>query len=57
MNSRDRVKLALDHRETDHVPLDLGGTGLTTMHLTAYQNLRKYLGLPVGQPKTLYMAE
>jgi len=27
------------------------------MHLTAYQNLRKYLGLPVGQPKTLYMAE
>ncbi len=57
MNSRERVNLVLNHKEADHVPLDVGGTGLTTMHLTAYKNLRQHLGLPVGEPKTLYMAE
>ena len=57
MNPHERVKLALEHKEADHVPFDLGGTSLTTMHLIAYQNLRKHLGLPVGQPKTIYMAE
>lgn len=57
MNSRERVKLALNHQEADHVPFDLGGTGLTTMHLTAYRNLRRYLGLPPREPDTLYMAE
>lgn len=57
MNSRERVNLALNHKEADHVPFDLGGTGLTTMHLTAYQNLRQHLKLPVSEPKIAYMAE
>ncbi|MFQ5907041.1 MAG: uroporphyrinogen decarboxylase family protein [bacterium] len=57
MNSRERVRLALDHQEADHVPLDLGGTGLTLIHLTAYKNLRKHLNLPVREPTISYMAE
>jgi uroporphyrinogen decarboxylase len=57
VNSRERVTLTLDHREPDHVPFDLGGTGLTLIHVTAYKNLRKYLNLPVREPKISYMAE
>ena len=46
MNSRQRVLLALNHQEADRVPFDLGGTGATGIHLAAYENLRRYLGLP-----------
>ena len=35
MTSRDRALQVLDHREPDRVPFDLGGTGLTTIHLDA----------------------
>jgi len=57
MNSRDRVLRALNHKEPDRVPFDLGGTGLTTIHLTAYKNLRRYLGLPKVEPTVGMMAE
>jgi uroporphyrinogen decarboxylase len=57
MNSRERVRRALNHKEPDRVPFDLGGTGLTTIHLTAYANLRRHLGLPAGQPEIMAMAE
>jgi len=43
--SYERVKAALEHREADRVPFDLGGSVLTGIHRTAYQNLRRYLGL------------
>lgn len=46
MQSRERVLLALNHQEPDHVPFDLGGTGATGIHLTAYGRLRRHLGLP-----------
>jgi uroporphyrinogen decarboxylase len=46
MNSRERVLLALNHKEPDRIPLDVGGTGMTGLHITAYENLRAYLGLP-----------
>jgi uroporphyrinogen decarboxylase len=46
MNSRERVLCALNHQEADRIPFDLGGTGATGIHLTAYRNLREYLGLP-----------
>jgi len=49
MNSRERVRLTLDHQEPDHVPFDLGGTGLSLIHVTAYQKLREYLSLPVRE--------
>lgn len=57
MNSRERIRLALDHKEPDHVPFDLGGTSVSLIHLTAYKNLREYLNLPVREPKISYMAE
>ncbi|MFC2030253.1 uroporphyrinogen decarboxylase family protein [Chloroflexota bacterium] len=57
MNSRERVRLALDHRQADHVPFDIGGTGLTTIHLDAYRNLRRELGLPHLRPRVMAMAE
>ncbi len=44
--SRKRVEAALDHREPDRVPYDLGGTVLTGIHEKAYRRLRRYLGLP-----------
>jgi uroporphyrinogen decarboxylase len=57
MNSRERVRLALNHEEPDHVPFDLGGTGLSLIHLTAYKKLREYLDLPIGEPRISFMAE
>ncbi len=49
MNSRQRVKMALNHQEPDRIPFDLGGTVLTSIHVNAYRNLRRYLGLPDKQ--------
>ncbi len=46
MNARERVKLALNHKEPDRIPFDLGGTVLTSVHLNAYRKLRQLLGLP-----------
>lgn len=45
MTSFERVKLALEHKEADRIPLDFGGSVLTGMNKMAYINLRKYLGM------------
>jgi hypothetical protein len=45
MNSRERVSLALQHKEADRVPLDLGGTTVTGMHISTVYRLRQALGL------------
>lgn len=44
--SRSRVEAALNHREPDRVPYDLGGTILTGINQHAYRRLRRCLGLP-----------
>ncbi len=46
MNSRERVLTALNHKEPDRVPFDMGGTVLTGINVKAYAALRDYLGLP-----------
>jgi uroporphyrinogen decarboxylase len=46
MNSRERVLLALDHQEADRVPIDLGGTVVSSIALSTYAALRDYFGLP-----------
>jgi uroporphyrinogen decarboxylase len=46
LSSLDRIKLALEHKEPDKVPFDLGSTVVTGINRKAYINLRKYLGLP-----------
>lgn len=45
MSHRDRVRKALNHEETDRVPIDLGGGPATQIHPTAYSNLLAHLGL------------
>ncbi len=46
----ERVKLALEHKEADRVPLDLGGAAVTGINVNALRNPRKHLGLP-GEPQ------
>lgn len=45
MNSRDRILLALNHQETDRVPIDLGSTNSSSINVNAYSNLINYLGI------------
>ena len=45
--SFERIKAAVEHREPDRIPFDLGGSTLTGINKKAYYNLRKYLGLKV----------
>jgi uroporphyrinogen decarboxylase len=51
MNSRERVQLALEHKEADRVPFDLGATVLTSIHVNSYGKLRECLGLPKVEPR------
>lgn len=54
LTSRERVRLALEHKETDRVPLDLGGTFISTLTLGAYDRLKDHLagteGIKVEKP-------
>jgi hypothetical protein len=51
MKSRERACLALNHQEADRVPLDLGGCGQTSMHVSTVYALRQALKLdPLGTP-------
>jgi len=51
VTSRERVQLALNHKEADRVPLDLGGSGTTGMHVDSVYLLRQALRLdPPGTP-------
>jgi hypothetical protein len=45
MNSRERLELSLNHREPDLVPLDLGASATTGMHVSSVYKLRQALGL------------
>ncbi|NOZ27945.1 MAG: methyltransferase [Chloroflexi bacterium] len=51
MTSRERVALSLNHQEPDRVPLDLGGSAVTGMHVSSVYQLRQALKLdPPGTP-------
>jgi hypothetical protein len=45
MNSRQRVEAALGHQQPDLVPLDLGASAVTGMHVSSVYQLRQSLGL------------
>ena len=45
MTSRERVQAALEHQEPDRVPLDLGGSHQTGMHVDSVYKLRQALQL------------
>ena len=44
MNSRERVAVSLAHKEPDRVPIDLGSTGCSGIHVVAHNNLAQRLG-------------
>ena len=46
MTGFERVKTALEHREPDRVPFDLGSAAVTGINVNALRSLKKYLGLP-----------
>ncbi|MBU4313335.1 MAG: hypothetical protein KJ821_00860 [Actinobacteria bacterium] len=53
MNCRERVIATLNHNEPDRIPLDLGGTIVSSITKNAYIVLKKYLGLEIEKVKIL----
>jgi len=53
MNHRERVRLALNHQEADRIPIDLGGTIISSIAKKAYIDLKHHLGIPIEEIKML----
>ena len=51
LTSRERVRSALDHKETDRVPIDLGSSPVTGIQAVMYRKLKEYLGITGGEIK------
>ncbi|NJN82063.1 MAG: methyltransferase, partial [Caldilineaceae bacterium] len=45
LSSRERVRRTLNHQEPDRVPLDLGSSAVTGMHVSVVYAVRQALGL------------
>lgn len=45
LTSRERILMALNHEETDRVPIDLGSSRSTGINAIAYNKLKEYLGI------------
>lgn len=45
LKPRERILLAINHKEPDRVPVDVGGAPATTLLIPAYDNLKKILKL------------
>ncbi|MDY0220304.1 MAG: uroporphyrinogen decarboxylase family protein [Desulfobacterium sp.] len=50
LTHRERLNLALNFKETDRTPKDLGGTLSTTMVPDTYRAMKKYLGMTGDAP-------
>ena len=44
MTSRERILSAINHRQPDKVPVDIGATPSSGVSVVAYQNLINHLG-------------
>lgn len=53
MTPRERVLMAIDHKEPDRVPRDLGSTPSSGISAIAYNRLVVHMGLNVG-PAQIY---
>ncbi len=51
MTSRERILAAIEHREPDRVPLDLGSTPSSGISAIAYGRLKRHLGLAGGHTR------
>ena len=45
ISSRERVIAAINHKETERIPIDLGGTGVSGIHAKTYHNLLRLLNV------------
>ncbi|MCP5110721.1 MAG: hypothetical protein GY953_07800 [bacterium] len=54
MTHRELVLAAVNHRETDRVPVDLGSTLASTMTIGAHERLREYLELPADTAPAVF---
>ena len=53
MKPRERVILALNHKEADRIPIDLGATIVSSITKASYIPLKKHLGIPLEEIKML----
>jgi uroporphyrinogen decarboxylase len=53
MTPRERVMLALNHKEPDRIPIDLGATIVSSIVKSSYIPLKQHLGLPLEEIKML----
>lgn len=53
MNHRERVLAAINHHESDRVPIDLGATLCTGIHKEAYIPLMNYLGFDINDKELI----
>ena len=51
MTSRERVRRAINHEEPDRVPIDIGGTKVTGIHVDEYLAIGRYAGIDVELPR------
>ncbi|MGI5899815.1 MAG: uroporphyrinogen decarboxylase family protein [Christensenellales bacterium] len=51
MTSRERIAAAVNHREPDRVPLDLGATPSSGISAIAYSRLKDHLGITDGHTR------
>jgi len=49
MTPRERIRCAIDHKEADRIPIDLGATLATGIHAGTYSKLKKTLGILDGE--------
>ena len=50
MTPRERILAALDRKEPDRLPIDFGGTDCSSIHVLAYDKLRRAVGI---EPRTI----
>ena len=51
MTSRERVLAAIEHRQPDRVPVDLGATPSSGISATAYGTLKRHVGITTGHTR------
>jgi uroporphyrinogen decarboxylase len=56
LTRRERVLMALDHKEPDRVPIDFGGTSATSIFADVYRRLRSELKMAEDKPIRRYYA-
>ena len=49
--SKERILAALDHRETERIPIDFAASRITGIHIDAYLELAAHLGYTTGNVK------